>query len=73
MLALVNTPTGPAPVELREVAEPQPAANEAVLAIRAFALNRGGAIQRHRRRGLDEHDAVEDERGKSEGALQAWL
>jgi NADPH:quinone reductase len=41
MLALVNTPAGPAPVELREVAEPAPARDEAVLAIHAFSLNRG--------------------------------
>jgi len=41
MLALINTPNGAAPVELREVPEPLPAAHEAVVAIRAFALNRG--------------------------------
>jgi NADPH:quinone reductase len=41
MLALVNTPGGPTPVELREVAEPQPAPNEALVGVRAFSLNRG--------------------------------
>ena len=41
MQALVNTPNGAAPVELREVAEPAPARNEAVIAIHAFSLNRG--------------------------------
>src|SRR6478672_6739250 len=41
MLALVNTPSGPAPVEIREVPEPTPAANEALVEVRAFSLNRG--------------------------------
>ena len=41
MLALVNTPKGPAPVELREVEEPRPAAHEALVAVHAFSLNRG--------------------------------
>src|SRR3984885_5691250 len=41
MLALVNTPNGSAPIELREIAEPQPARNEALVEVRAFSLNRG--------------------------------
>lgn len=41
MLAAVNTPNGSAPVEVREVPEPQPAANEALVEVRAFSLNRG--------------------------------
>jgi NADPH2:quinone reductase len=41
MLAAVNTPKGAAPVELREVADPVAAPNEALVEVRAFSLNRG--------------------------------
>ena len=41
MLALVNTPHGPSPIELREIAEPTPASNEALVDVHAFSLNRG--------------------------------
>ena len=41
MLALVNTPTKQTAVELRDVAEPEAAADEVIVAIQAFSLNRG--------------------------------
>src|ERR1700747_2196567 len=41
MLAVANTPEGAAPIEIREVQEPQPAPNEARVEVRAFSLNRG--------------------------------
>ncbi|WP_428487055.1 zinc-binding dehydrogenase [Rhodopila sp.] len=41
MLGLVNTPNGTAPVELRELAEPNPAPNEALVQVHVFSLNRG--------------------------------
>lgn len=41
MLGLVTTPEGAAPMELREVAEPQLQRNEALVAVHAFSLNRG--------------------------------
>jgi len=41
MLALVTTPDSLAPMAIREVAEPIPAANQALIAVHAFSLNRG--------------------------------
>ncbi len=41
MLAVVNTPNGSAPVELRHMPEPEPGLHEALVAVQAFSLNRG--------------------------------
>ncbi len=41
MLAFVNTSKNEAPIELREVAEPQATDHEAVVEVCAFSLNRG--------------------------------
>ena len=41
MLGLVTTLNDKAPVELRELPEPQPLRNEALVAVHAFSLNRG--------------------------------
>ena len=41
MLAVVNTPSGPEPVAIREVGEPELRADEALVAVHAFSLNRG--------------------------------
>jgi NADPH:quinone reductase len=41
MLAIVNTPNGAAPIEIREMPEPTPALNEALVEVQAFSLNRG--------------------------------
>jgi NADPH:quinone reductase-like Zn-dependent oxidoreductase len=41
MLALVNTPNGPAPIDLLQIPEPVPAADEALVRVHAFSLNRG--------------------------------
>lgn len=41
MFALVATHNPEKPVELREIPEPTPVANEAIIAVHAFSLNRG--------------------------------
>src|SRR6202140_3080660 len=41
MLAIGNTPGGPEPIAIREVAEPELQPNEALVGVHAFSLNRG--------------------------------
>jgi NADPH:quinone reductase len=41
MLAIVTTPGGAEPIAIREVPEPEPRPNEALVAVNAFSLNRG--------------------------------
>jgi NADPH:quinone reductase len=41
MLALVSTPDGSEPVEIREASEPDPAPDETLVEVRAFSINRG--------------------------------
>src|SRR3954454_20192736 len=51
MLAIVATAGGPSWTERREVAPPAPAPNEAMIAVRAFAVNRGELTLVRRRDG----------------------
>lgn len=45
MLAVINTPGEAEPVALRDVEEPTPAANEALVQVAAFSVNRGELAQ----------------------------
>jgi NADPH:quinone reductase-like Zn-dependent oxidoreductase len=51
MQAIVATPEGPSFTERRDVLPPAPAANEALVAVRAFAVNRGELTLVQRRDG----------------------
>src|SRR5688572_8893564 len=45
MLALCAAPKNEAKIEIREVAEPSPLANEALVAVKATSLNRGEVLR----------------------------
>ena len=73
MLAVVNTPHGPAPVEIREIAEPNPGVDEALVEVRAFSFNRGelSSFARNREGWVPGQDVAEQcpQRSNVKGAI----
>ena len=71
MLAVVNTPNGKVPVELRQVPEPALKPHEALVAVQAFSLNRGEL--RSFRNNEEGWSAPAPTRGSSARVRSRWL